>query len=286
MSRSKNLQDFQELRRAKTRFLESLRDEKRLLNSTLEIYEREIDQLIHCLETSSTSELKKTLAAYSPATHLRKLVIWKSFLRQCPTPWQAVLEDFKSPRVRSQEPRFLDDQEAFQMESATFRSRTPTRDRLFLLLGLELGLRLQEILALRFQDIEKDWIKVQRKGGHEQRLPLTPSLQALIRFHQEEQAADASHFVFEGRSGKPMSSRAGQKLIQRLAKSARLNKDLSPHALRHTFATKLAAHGANLVALKELLGHKQMRTTERYLHITPAYLKDALQFLKPRGRNT
>jgi integrase/recombinase XerD len=263
-------------------FIERLRHEKKLQESSLRLYQIDLTQLEPIVLENKPHVIRELLSKFAPSTASRKMIVWRSFLRSLPLPYKQWLDAASLPKIRTQQPRFLREQEIFALENACFKRTHSARDRLFVLFGVELGLRLNEILSLRFGDLSEDWIRVLRKGGHEQNLPLSKSLQALIRIYREERRATVEDFIFEGRAGNSLTPRAGQKILTQLAKEAGLQKKLSPHALRHTFATRLAANGASLVALKEILGHRQLKTTERYLHVTPEYLRDALQFLRPR----
>ncbi len=269
-----------QLSKLKFEFLQNLREGRRLLPSTLRIYDLELDRLIELIQEPEAKTLANELKKYASTTAARKLVIWRAFLKTCPAPWRELAEAIENPKIRSKLPRFLDEEEIFRLEAACYRSKSSSRDRLFLALGLQLGLRVTEILQLRFQDFQGEWIRVLRKGAQEQRLPLTTSLQSLVHFWKKDRTAQSADYLFEGRSGGPMSVRNAQKLLQKLCKLAGLKAKIHPHALRHSFATRMAANGASLVALKEFLGHKRMTTTERYLHVTPQHLKDSLKFLK------
>ena len=260
--------------------LDRLQKEKRLQVSTLSQYQLELSKLLELIPSpKSVDKLRDHLASLSPATHSRKLIIWRAFLDTCPSPWNKLLSDFKNPKMRQKQPVFLTEAEAFRLEAACYRSKHVTRDRLLISLALQLGLRLTEILKLRFQDIQNDWIRIIRKGDKEQRLPLSPSLQALISFWRTERRPSQDEYLFPGNSEIHMTSRSAQKIIEKLAKDAKIQKRVSPHSLRHTFATQLASRGASLPALKEFLGHERLTTTERYLHVTPTHLKEALQLL-------
>ncbi len=271
-----------EFETAVAEFLRLLRDEKRLQESSIRLYQTDLAQLQEAILLNSPELLKQIAQGLASSTVTRKLIVWRSFLKRLPTPYCSWLENTSFPKIRAQQPRFLREHEIFALENACVARRQSSRDRLFIFLGVELGLRLQEILGLKFSDLQGDWIRVLRKGGHEQNLPLSKSLQLQTRLYREERRARDEDFLFEGRKGQPLTSRAAQKILDSLAKQAGIKNGLSPHALRHTFATRLAANGANLVALKEILGHRQLKTTERYLHVTPEYLRDALQYLRPR----
>lgn len=262
------------------KYLSMLEHEKRLQKGSLKVYEMEIRAFFKLCPTPKIESFLDSLKSQESSTVKRKLSILRAFLRTCSGEWKTSLENVKDPKLRKKDPLFLTDEEMFRLESAAYRSSKSSRDRLLIALGGQLGLRLSEILALKFEDLENAWLKITRKGGKEQRLPLTRSLQSLFHFYQKEQKARDSDFVFESDVGKPITSRAAQKIIKRLSQSAGIKKDISPHALRHSFATKLAAKGTSLAVVKEFLGHERITTTERYLHVTPEYLKDALNTLE------
>lgn len=282
MTKRQEKNKAQDLEKQMESFLRTLSEGKRLLPSTLKVYRIELEKLLVLLQEANPQKLQAHLKKYSAATALRKLVIWRSFLHQCPEPWKTLTDGIPNPKLRDKQPRFLTDEEVFRLETASYRSRSPARDRLFLALGLQLGLRVTEILNLRFSDFQNDWVRLTRKGGKEQILPLTASIQALFHFWKKERNPLPNEFVFPGRGDGPMSVRNAQLLLQKLATQAGLQKKIHPHALRHTFATKMAANGVSLVSLKEFLGHRRLSTTERYLHVTPEHLKESLKFLNPK----
>lgn len=269
-----------------------LRDQEslnRLTRASLAHYESEIRLLFRYLATpQQTDALRQHLSSVAPATASRKLIIWKAFLKTCPSPWNEALDDIPLPKIRRKQPLFLTEEESFRLEQSCFRSPDVHRDRLFVALALQLGLRLSEMLKLKFSDFQEGWVRILRKGEKEQRLPVSAGLQTLLRHWKDESLSADQDWIFPGvfrASGRdPLSPRAAQLLVTRLRKLAGIDKKISPHSLRHTFATRMAAHGANLVALKEILGHERLTTTERYLHVTPTHLKEALSLLhRPRS---
>lgn len=264
------------------KFIDKLTHERRLQPSTLRVYRQEIDQLLRdCTDPSDTSNIRRYLRSLSPATQWRKLIIWRSFLKICPSPWNTLLSDIETPRLRSKIPTFLDEAEIFRLESVCYKESNVFRNRLLVALLVQLGLRLSELLNLKFSDFENGWIRLLRKGGKEQRLPLSESLQSLISLYKSERLAQSSECVFEGRSaGQSMTPRTAQLLIKKLCQKAQITKKISPHSLRHTFASQLAAKGANLSALQEILGHQRLATTEKYLHVTPEHLRETLSLLQ------
>jgi len=266
-------------------WLKELEEDRRLGRKTIAHYKLELALLLELLPSADdTFPLRDHLRHMAAATHLRKLNIWRSFLKTCEHPWKSALDHLKNPKLRRKQPLFLTEEEAFQLEQACYRSPQMTRDRLFVALGLQLGLRLSEILGLKFSAVEGAWLRILRKGEKEQRLPLSPSLQTLISQWKAERVAAEGDWIFPGvprlDRDEPLTPRAAQALLERLRKLAGLQKEISPHSLRHSFATKLAAEGANLAALKEILGHERLTTTERYLHVTPKHLQEALGLVR------
>lgn len=272
---------------AKSReFINKLREERRLSALSLAQYEREIKRLIELVscETASSSALIEPIRAHltklSPATVIRKLIVWKSFSKFADPSLFSLLNEIRLPRLRQKQPLFLTEQESFALEHACYRSEFLNRDRLLVALMLQLGMRLSEVLNLKYRNFEGDWILMMRKGEKEQRLPLSPQLRTLYAALRDERHGRDDDFIFEGREGRPITPRGAQGIIERLRKAAKIEKRISPHALRHTFASTLASRGASLVALKEILGHRKITTTERYLHVTPDHLRETLNLIK------
>lgn len=275
-----NLKDH-ELKSLADKFIDKMQHERRLQLSSVKIYRDEIHLLLKKTALGAdVSDLRTYLRTLAPATQWRKTIIWKKFLNQCPSPWNSLLDDIAIPRLKSKLPTFLTDEEIFRLEAVCYKESDVFRNRLLIGLFLQLGLRLSEVLNLKFADLEDGWIRLIRKGGKEQRLPLSNSLQSIISFYRNERLATADEWVFEGRLGGAMSPRCAQLLIKRLAEKANIQKRISPHSLRHTFASQLAAKGANLSALQEILGHQRLATTERYLHVTPEHLRETLSLLQ------
>ena len=126
-------------------------------------------------------------------------------------------------------------------------------------------------------DLVSGTIRVTGKGGHERCIPLNPkvaeSLQAYRRVRAEVQPRGA---FFRSRTGKPMSRGAIYERVRTHARRARIAKRVSPHTLRHTFATHLMRKGEELVTIRDLLGHRLITSTQVYLHVTAEDLRSAV----------
>lgn len=167
--------------------------------------------------------------------------------------------------------------------------------QLAVLLGGDAGLRCGEIMALAWTDIDlsKRQIRVQRsewkghvtlpKGGRTRIVPMTVRLAAALSAHRHLQGPR----VLCREDGKPVTQRIVRDLVQKSARRALLRND-GVHVLRHTFCSHLAMKGAPARAIQELAGHKDLSTTQRYMHLSPAAIESAIRLLErvEPGRET
>jgi integrase len=163
------------------------------------------------------------------------------------------------------------------------------RTHLVILLGGEAGLRCGEMMALEWSDIDfdKGQMCVERsdwkgqvtstKGGRLRYVPLTVRLTAALRAQRHLRGAR----VLCEADGRPLTQKVMQCLVRRAAKRAKLENE-GIHVLRHTFCSHLAMHGAPARAIQELAGHKDLTTTQRYMHLSPAATVNAIRLLDGR----
>jgi site-specific recombinase XerD len=152
------------------------------------------------------------------------------------------------------------------------------RDRALLTLLYGTGIRASECSGLREQDInwEERTIRVQGKGGHERSLPLNEEvLHVLRQYRLARGGAKGDEAFFRSREGGALSRNAIYERVRRHASQARIQKRVSPHRLRHSFATHLVQEGVGLVTLRDLLGHRQITSTQIYIHLTAQDLRKA-----------
>ncbi|MBW2442257.1 MAG: site-specific tyrosine recombinase XerD [Deltaproteobacteria bacterium] len=164
------------------------------------------------------------------------------------------------------------------------------RDAAMLELLYAAGLRVSELVNLKLQDInlEAGFVRVFGKGSKERVVPIGLPAQKKIAFYIEGARKAAlkkrlSPYLFIGRAGKPLTRQGFWKLLRRYADQARIHKKISPHSLRHSFATHLLEGGADLRAVQVMLGHVDISTTQIYTHVTRKHLKDLHQKFHPRG---
>ena len=146
------------------------------------------------------------------------------------------------------------------------------------------GLRLGEVIGLKFGDIDSDRMQLRVRGGkgNKDRYTLL-SMELLEKLREYYKYYRPKTYLFEGRTaGKAYSKRSVQDLFKKILLQSKVKKDATFHTLRHTFATHLLEQGTNIRVIQELLGHRSLRTTSVYLHVTnfdPSKIKSPLDKL-------
>jgi integrase/recombinase XerD len=199
-----------------------------------------------------------------------------------------------TPKIGRYLPSVLEYQEVEKMMqsvdlSAPFGHRT--RAILEVLYGC--GLRVSELCSLRLSNWfpEAGYLKVLGKRNKERLVPLGEFAATQTRYYLEgirkHQSINKGEedYIFLNRYGKAISRISVFNLIKEVASIAGITKTISPHTLRHSFATHLVEGGADLRAIQEMLGHSSITTTEIYTHLDMHYLKQSLQEYHPRGKN-
>ena len=170
------------------------------------------------------------------------------------------------------------------------------RDRAILELFYASGLRLSELVGLDIDDINliAQMVRTLGKGGRERLVPFNRSTATAIRAYlkdrellmrSRERGRVKSDPLFVNYRGSRLTVRSVDRLVRRYAAGSGVRPGVSPHALRHSFATHLLQRGADLRAIQELLGHARISTTQRYTHVNAAQLLDVYRKAHPRARN-
>jgi integrase/recombinase XerC len=245
----------------------------------------------------------------SRATAARKLAAVRTFLRYLRRE-DVIAGDpgalVATPKREVRMPAHLSEQEMLDLLAAP-SADTPLvrRDRAILELFYASGLRLSELAGLDLEDVNLSarMVRVLGKGSKERLVPFNASAESAIRAYLKDrellsrEAAGRTDVVagprprrarnplFVNYRGTPLSTRSIDRLVHRyvMACSARLG--ISPHAIRHSFATHLLQRGADLRAIQELLGHARLSTTQRYTHVNAAQLLDVYRKSHPRAKS-
>ncbi len=195
------------------------------------------------------------------------------------------------PKFGKKLPEVLNVEEIESMLNALDKSKPHhIRNRAMLELLYGSGLRVSELINIRMADLhfEEQYLRVLGKGQKERLVPLgEPSIRSLTYYfnHVRSQMKISEGFdsyVFLNKHGKNISRISVFTFIKALARKAGIVKQVSPHTLRHSFATHLIEGGADLRAVQDMLGHESITTTEIYLHMDRAYLQEVFAMYHPR----
>ncbi len=190
-------------------------------------------------------------------------------------------------------PRFLTEREAEALTEAPVEaSELGIRDHAIIEVLYATGMRVGELCGMRLADVDLDAgvFRVVGKGDRE-RVVLAgePAVQALLEYLRSarpllvRESPYNGEAVFLGKRGSPIDPRQVRRIVDREAKANVGGEGLSPHALRHSFATHMLANGADLRTVQELLGHKNVATTQIYTHLTRAEVREAYDNSHPRA---
>lgn len=200
-------------------------------------------------------------------------------------------ERLESPKIRDRLPEFLTKEETQRLlNSPNPQKSLYWRDRSILELLYASGVRVSELVGLLISglDLDDSFITVFGKGGKERIVPVgVPALLTLRRYLSElrpklDQAEGRGHVYLNAR-GRPLTRESVWKLVRDSGRRADINKNVSPHTLRHTFATHLLEGGADLAAVQELLGHVDISSTQIYTHVDREYLRQIHGKYHPRA---
>ena len=201
-------------------------------------------------------------------------------------------ELLEMPKIGRKLPEVLSIEEIDQLISAVDMSKNEGhRNRAILETLYSCGLRVSELVNLRFSDLffEEGFIRVIGKGNKERLVPVSKSVEKEIglyndhiRRHQHIQPGN-ENVVFLNRRGAKLTRVMIFTIIKDLSAAIGLQKSISPHTFRHSFATHMIEGGANLRAVQDMLGHESITTTEIYTHLDQRFLRDAIITFHPRN---
>jgi len=232
-------------------------------------------------------KLGKTSAA-------RKLAAIRSFFKFCVR--RRILDEnpakvVATPRLEQHVPGFLSEEEMGRLLAIP-----PTddalglRDRAILELFYATGIRVSELVGIGFEDLSlpERMVRVKGKGKKERLVPFgrkaEASLKAYIGARHEFPLRLGESALFLNYQGGRLTTRSVQRLTAKYLKQVALRKNLSPHALRHSFATHLLGRGADLRVIQELLGHESLATTQKYTHVDVTQLLEIYRKSHPRAK--
>ncbi len=257
-------------------------DKKKITSTPIEIKEDLIQQFIY--------EIAKEISPRSQARIISGLrsyfdyLIFENYRASNPT------DLIETPKIGVKLPDTLSEQEINSLISAIDLSKAEgERNRAMLETMYSCGLRVSELIDLKISDLffDEGFIKIVGKGNKERFVPIHSSAQNYIMLYMNEIRSHLSikkgfeDTLFLNRRGKSLSRQMIFMILKALAIKINLNKKISPHTFRHSFATHLLKNGADLRAIQQMLGHESITTTEVYVHLDTSYLKKIVEKYHP-----
>ena len=288
-----------------TDFLTFCRMEKGLSRNSLDAYARDLEDLrsfaepltggaipdIELLNRYVNSLYTKSLTGRTIARHLSSMRSFFSFLVTEDKIQTDPTEHLSSPKQWSTIPKFLNRSQVDNLIAAPDTTKpTGMRDRAMLELLYATGIRVSELINLQVSNLDAGLglLRVTGKGNKQRIVPVNGTAVEMIRSYIELGRPRllkrrSTPFLFITARGEGMTRQAFWAAIKVNGKKAGIFHHLSPHVLRHTFATHLLEGGADLRSLQEMLGHADLSTTEIYTHVVRTRLRDTLDQHHPRA---
>jgi tyrosine recombinase XerC len=294
------------MRKELSQFLTSLKHEKNASPHTISSYRRDLLQLAGFLEERKVKlkeidniVLRGFLAVLQErknkkSTIARKLASIRSFLQFCiKMKW---LEDnpakvVATPKQEKHVPSFLSEDEMAEfLDIPDSRQPLDSRDKCVLELLYATGIRVSELVGINLEDVDftERLIRIRGKGKKERIVPFgkkaEDSLTSYIRARRELNKGEANDAaLFLNYRGERLTSRSVERIVDRYIRITAMRRKISPHSLRHSFASHLLSRGADLRVIQELLGHESLATTQKYTHIDLKQLLDVYKKSHPRS---
>jgi len=282
-------------------YFQYLRVEKGVSNETIRNYAYDLKQFFIALPKQSTDDMLSTDITDFVTIQMKNQLSVPTILRRISSTMNFylflerehiidfVVKDFDRPRKMKNLPKIISVEQVEDLLNAPDLSKDEGfRDRTMLELMYCSGLRVSELLSLKVKQInlEKQIIDVIGKGNKQRKVPVGEYALDFVRQYIEEHRihnpGKKSNYLFLNRYGKPLSRQYFFLQIKKYAKEAGIEEDISPHTLRHCFATHMLENGAELRALQEMLGHTNLSTTQIYTNISTKRILDAYDLFTKR----
>jgi integrase/recombinase XerD len=287
-------------------FLRYLKLQRGFSGNTLDAYERDVDKLLNYLQASGVHPLDaqlEDLQHFSASLHdigigprsqcrilsgiraFYRFLVMDGYIEQDPT------ELLESPVLGEHLPEFLTPQEVDQLEDSIDLSKPEGhRNRAIIEVLFSCGLRVTELVNLKWSQLfrEERYLRIFGKGSKERLVPISDramhEIDNYLPWRNELTIKPGEEdYIFLNRRGAHLTRTMILIMLKQQAVEAGIQKTISPHTLRHSFATALLEGGADLRVIQALLGHESIGTTEIYVHISTQTLRDAVLHHHPRN---
>lgn len=279
------------------RYLDYLKYERNLSLNTIKSYSNDLQQFAktHDFLKVTPIDSKKYLEKLnlSPKSQAHTITVLNSFYLFLIN--ESVINtnpfaQIHQPKLPKYLPEYLTEEEIDKILDINLNNSYDYRNIAMLETLYATGMRVSELVNLEMVNLDLDnaLVRIMGKGSKERIIPLTDiaikRLQIYIKDHRPQLLNNKnSNYVFISRNQKNISRQAFFKIIKTICQSKGINKNISPHTIRHSFATHLLAHGADLRIIQELLGHEDISTTQIYTHLTNTQIKKDYE-LHPRNQ--
>ncbi|MDD3186974.1 MAG: tyrosine recombinase [Bacilli bacterium] len=290
----------------KNEFLEYIKNEKMYSSNTYSTYERIIDEYTSFLKKEGIQETDITIqvirgylrtlydnkySSKSMCLYISALRSYHKFLLKKKIITSNPMSLIKNPKLEKRNPKFLNYNDLDSIYDAIDKtSPLGIRDNLIIELFYSTGVRVSELVNIKLEDInEFDMtIRILGKGNKERIVLYGETLKEKLNLYlnkvREKLKKENSDYLLFNKNGTKLTDRGVRKIIDKIVKKTTLNEKISPHIIRHTFATHLLKEGADLRMVQELLGHSSLAATQVYTHITNEQLRNVYLKTHPRAK--
>ena len=283
-------------------FIDYLRYEKKYSENTIASYQNDLKKTYIFFKKDFKDLSKKDIQNYiqslskkeSASSVSRTISTLKSFYKFLQINRYTKnnpLGTISNPKTIKKLPKVLSEEEVDKLLDINLKTNFDYRNKAMLELMYSSGLRVSELINLKVNDIDlkNASVRIFGKGSKERIVPLDDyAIEALdnyIKYHRKSLFKHGeNNYLFLNNHGNKMTRQGFFKILQKIAKEKNIKSELSPHTLRHSFATHLLKHGADLRSIQELLGHSDISTTQIYTHITSERLQKNYEEFHPHGK--
>ena len=281
------------------KYLDYLKYERKLSNNTILSYQNDLikfyeynkdilnineDQIRKYIQSLDNLNIRSVSHSITVLNSFYSFLINENIINKNP------LENIKSPKLPNKLPHYLTEEDINKLLDVNLIKPYDYRNKAMFETLYATGLRISELINLKFNDIDLDncFLRVEGKGSKERIVPLSDIAIKYLRLYLNKYRSliledKNSDYLFISNAKNKITRQGFFKIIKQQAKRVGLNKEISPHVLRHSFATHLLHHGADLRIIQELLGHSDIATTQIYTHLVNEKIKKDYEEYHPRS---
>lgn len=292
-----------EVNKAIKLFIQYISIEKQLSPNTIASYQRDLNHFAQYFKSANLEDIDEyQLSIYvgtlydanlTKASIARKISCLKSFFKFL------YIKDYTDkncaillqlPKKQTKLPQYLTNEEIILLLNTFKNTYLAKRNKTMFLTLYFTGMRVSELINLKLSDWfqHDNYLKVKGKGNKERIIPLNPELILVLEDYNENirpyLSKTTSDFLFINEKGNPITRQGFYKIIKTACNDALINKNISPHTLRHSFATHLLNNGIDLRTVQILLGHSDISTTQIYTHVNNDLIKNSYQKNHPLNK--